>query len=136
MFTKGEFSTDNVTYGAVLNYTKGHIEAILVTSGTVVSAYKTDGTGAYSYNNTKAKELVQLIEKGVKGCTSKNGTPMPFELGAMTQHEFTKTKISYIMQLHKGEVAGAYIQSDSQRIEMSYINNFTIYTIKSQIKEM
>ena len=126
MFTKGEFSTDNVTYGAVLNYTKGHIEAILVTSGTVVSAYKTDGTGAYSYNNTKAKELVQLIEKGVKGCTSKNGTPMPFELGAMTQHEFTKTKISYIMQLHKGEVAGAYIQSDSQRIEMSYINNFTI----------
>ncbi len=126
MFTKGEFSTDNVTYGAVLNYTKGHIEAILVTSGTVVSAYKTDGTGAYSYNNPKAKELVQLIEKGVKGCTSKNGTPMPFELGAMSQHEFTKTKVSYIMQLHKGEVAGAYIQSDSQRIEMSYIANFTI----------
>ena len=126
MLTKGEFTTDNVTYGVIMNYRKGHIEALLITSGTVVSAYKTDGTGAYSYNNTKAKELVQLIEKGVKGCTSKNCVPMPFELGAMQQHEFTKAKISYIMQLHKNEVVGAYIQSDSQRVEMSYIASFNI----------
>lgn len=120
MFTRGEFTSNNVTYGVIMNYTKACIEAILVTSGTVVSAYKTDATGSYSYNNVRAKELVQLIKNGVKGCTSKNGTPMPFELGAMTQHEFTKTKVEYIMQMHKGEVVGAYIQSGDKRVELTY----------------
>lgn len=120
MFTRGEFTSNNVTYGVIMNYTKACIEAILVTSGTVVSAYKTDATGSYSYNNVRAKELVQLIKNGVKGCTSKNGTPMPFELGAMTQHEFAKTKVEYIMQMHKGEVVGAYIQSGDKRVELTY----------------
>lgn len=120
MFTRGEFTSNNVTYGVIMSYTKACIEAILVTSGTVVSAYKTDATGSYSYNNVRAKELVQLIKNGVKGCTSKNGTPMPFELGAMTQHEFTKTKVEYIMQMHKGEVVGAYIQSGDKRVELAY----------------
>jgi DNA polymerase I-like protein with 3'-5' exonuclease and polymerase domains len=126
MFTKGEFSIDNVTYGAILNHTKAHTEAILVTSGTVVSAYKTDETGSYSYNNNKAKELVRIVLAGVKGCTSKNSVPAPFELGAMTQHEFTKTKVEYLMQIYRGEVVGAYIQSDKARVEMQYINTATI----------
>ena len=96
MFTRGEFTTGNTTYGAIVNHTKLVTEAILVLSGTVVSAYKTDMTGSYSYNNVKAKELVTILKNGLKGCTSKNCTPMPFELGAMNQHEFIKTKIEYI----------------------------------------
>ena len=79
MFTRGEFTVDNVTYGAIMSHTKTRTEAILITSGTVVSAYLVDDTGSYSYNNVRAKELVRLVQSGVKACTSKNCVPMPFE---------------------------------------------------------
>ncbi|MBO5389806.1 MAG: hypothetical protein J6A59_17060, partial [Lachnospiraceae bacterium] len=126
MFTRGEFTIDNVTYGAVVHHTKSAIEAILITSGTVVSAYKTDSSGSYSYNNVRAKELVTSLNVGIRGCTSKNSTPMPFELGAMNQHEFIKSKVEYIVQLHRGELVGAFIQSADKRIELEYIKEFNI----------
>lgn len=121
MFTRGEFTTGDVTYGVLMNYTKSHMEVLLVNCGTVVSAYKTDGTGSYSYNNSRAEELGLLIKRGVKSCTSKNNTPMPFELGAMNSHEFTKVKVEYSIQLYMGEVVGASIRSDKQRVELEYI---------------
>ena len=73
MFSRGEFTIDNVTYGAIVSHTKLCTEVILVLSGQVVSAYKTDSTGSYSYNNVRAKELAQVLLTGVKGCTAKNG---------------------------------------------------------------
>ena len=121
MFTRGEFTVGNVTYGAILNYTKARTEAVLITSGTIVSAYLVDDTGSYSYANVHAKELVKLIQSGVKACTSKNCVPMPFELGAMNQHEFIKSKVEYTIQLYRGEVVGAFIQSSDKRVEMEYI---------------
>lgn len=124
MFTRGEFTVGNVTYGAIMSYTKTRIEAILVTSGTVVSAYLVNEEGSYSYNNVHAKELVQLVQNGVKACTSKNCSPVPFELGAMNQHEFIKAKVEYTMQMYRGEVVGAYIQSADKRVEMEYISDF------------
>lgn len=126
MITRGEFTIDNVTYGAILSHTKSCSEAVLVTSGTVVSAYKTDSTGNYSYNNNRAKELVQIVQSGVRSCTSKNGTPMPFELGAMTQHEFIKTKVEYIVQLYMGQVVGAFIQAADKHVELEYIDADTV----------
>lgn len=123
MYSRGEFTLDNTTYGAMLRHTKYASEALLVVSGTVVSAYKVDETGSYSYNNNKAKEFMQLIQNGVKGCTSKNGVPSPFLLGTMIQHEFTKAKVEYIMQLHRGEVVGAYIQSDNKKIFVEYVES-------------
>lgn len=126
MFTRGEFTVDNVTYGAIMSHTKARTEAILITSGTVVSAYLVDDTGSYSYNNVRAKEMVQLVQNGVKASTSKNCVPMPFELGAMNQHEFIKSKVEYTMQLYRGEVVGAFIQSSDKRIEMEYVANATI----------
>ena len=71
MFTRGEFTIDNVTYGAIVRHTKTEIEAILVNSGTIVSAYKTDNTGSYSYSNVRAKELATTLRVGIRGCTSK-----------------------------------------------------------------
>lgn len=122
MFTRGEFTVDNVTYGAIMSYTKARTEAILITSGTVVSAYLVDDTGSYSYNNVHAKELVKLVQSGVKACTSKNCAPMPsFELGAINQHDFVKSKVEYTIQLYRGEVVGAYIQSSDKRVEMEYV---------------
>lgn len=122
MFTRGEYTVDNLTYGAIVNHTKASIEVALVMSGTVVSAYKSDSTGSYSYNNVRAKELAQFVRNGAKSCTAKNGVPSPFELGAMTVHEFIKAKVEYVMHMYRGEVVGAYIQSDKVRIEMDYTN--------------
>lgn len=140
MFIRGEFTSENVTYGVMLRHNKPYIEALLVVSGTVVSAYKTSEEGNFSYNNTKAKEMVQLIQNGLKGATAKNGVPMPFVLGAMTQHEFTKAKVHYIVQLHKGELAGIYVQSDNKRIEADYVerlefpNNIPYVKLSKEIK--
>lgn len=128
MFTRGEFTVDNVTYGAIMSHTKARTEAILITSGTVVSAYLVDDTGSYSYNNVRAKELVKLVQSGVKACTSKNCVPMPFELGAMNQHEFIKSKVEYTIQLYRGEVVGAFIQSSDKRLEMEYISDVSMPT--------
>lgn len=128
MFTRGEFTVDNVTYGAIMSHTKARTEAILITSGTVVSAYLVDDTGSYSYNNIRAKELVRLVQSGVKACTSKNCVPMPFELGAMNQHEFIKSKVEYTIQLYRGEVVGAFIQSSDKRLEMEYISDISMPT--------
>lgn len=126
MFTKGEFTTKDVTYGALMSHTKSKIEIILVNSGVVVSAYKSDETGAYSYSNVRAKEMAQMVLAGTKGCTSKNAVPMPFELGAMTQHEFIKSKVEYIMHMYRGEVVGAFIQSADRRLEMEYVPEIQI----------
>ena len=123
MYTRGEYNVNNVTYGVLMNHSKIGTEAILINAGTVVSAFKTDVTGKYSYNNVRAKEFVSLISAGVKGCNSKNGTPVPLAsgLGAATMHQFIKSKVDYTLTLHRGEVVGAYIQSDTQRIELDYI---------------
>ena len=126
MYTRGEYTSDNVTYGVMMKHTKQYTEALLIISGSVVSAYKIDSTGSYSFNTNKAKEMVDLVLKGVKGCTSKNGTPMPFQLGALQQHEFTKAKVNYIMQMYRGEVVGAYIQTDKKRIEVDYADDLMI----------
>lgn len=120
MFSRGEFTIDNVTYGAIVSHTKLCTEVILVLSGQVVSAYKNDSTGSYSYNNVRAKELAQVIINGARGCTAKNGMPAPFELGAMSIHEFIKAKVEYLIQEYRGEVVGALIQSERLRAELVY----------------
>lgn len=122
MYTKGEFTTDGVTYGVIVNHMKHFTEAILINSGTVVSAYKSDSTGSYSYNTMKAKELVSVLQNGIKGCTSKNCSAVPFQLGAVNQHEFVKSKIDYVIQLYRGELAGAYVKSDKISIEIEYLD--------------
>ena len=38
MFLRGEYTSDNATYGVLMEHTKTKIEILLVLSGTVVSA--------------------------------------------------------------------------------------------------
>ena len=40
MFTRGEYSDKENTYGVIMSHTKKETEIILVTSGQVSSAYK------------------------------------------------------------------------------------------------
>lgn len=127
MICRGEYSTkEKITYGVVVNHTKYDIEAVLVLSGTVVSAYKANQTEAFCYQNTKAKDMVQLLQTGLRGCTAKNGVPMPFTLGAMTQHEFTKAHKHFTMQLHNNEMVGAFIEANNERISLEYNNTVKI----------
>lgn len=126
MISKGEFKFDNATYGVILSHTKSSTEAVLVNAGTVVSAYKTDITGNYSYANVRAKELVSKLKVGLRQCTSKNGVPTPCELGSMNTHNFTKSKVQYSIMLYRGEVYGAYITSDTFEINLEYTTQFTI----------
>lgn len=121
MFTRGEYTDKERTYGVICSHTKTCTETVLIESGVVVSAYKVDTTGEYSFNNVKAKEMTQLIRAGIRGCTKKNCVPAPFILGTMMQHIFTKSKVDYTIQLFRDELAGAVIESDTIRIDLEYV---------------
>lgn len=128
MFLSGEYTSDNTTYGVLMEHTKTSIEILLVLSGTVVSAYRMDQTGSYSYNNNKAKELASSISTGLKGCTKKKFTgTIPFALGVLSQYEFTRSKADYVVQLHildhVKEIAGISFQSDNKRADITYSAN-------------
>lgn len=121
MITRGEYVTNKKAYGVILNHTKQCSEAVLVENNTVVSAYKIDITGKYSYNNTKAKDLVELALDGVKGCNAKNGQALPWEKGTLMEHIFTKKKVEYTVQLYRNELIGMYATKgeDTVRLERS-----------------
>ncbi|MBR1454665.1 MAG: hypothetical protein IJ593_08515 [Lachnospiraceae bacterium] len=121
MITVGEYRDQNGTYGVVLNYTKNESEVILVTSGEVCSAYKKSGLDEYSFLSNKAREFFKILQQGVSGCKSKNGTPFPFTLGSAMSHEFTKAKVEYNIELFSGEVIGATIVwGNNNKIELRY----------------
>ena len=126
MFTRGEYTDKERTYGVICSHTKACTETILIESGVVVSAYKLDNEGEYSFNNVKAKEMTQLIRAGIRGCTKKNCAPAPFTLGTMMQHTFTKSKVDYTIQLFRDELVGAVIESDTVRIDLEYVQQAII----------
>ena len=119
MITRGEFVVNKHAYGVILNHTKQGSEAVLVENNTVVSAYKIDITGRYSYINNKAKEFVELVLDGVKGCKSTNGQALPWEKGTLMEHMFTRKKVEYTVQLYRNEVIGMYATrgEDTLRVE-------------------
>ena len=126
MITRGEYRDSNGTYGAIVKHSKLETEIILVEAGTVSSAYKTNRTGEYSFINKKAKEMYKFIQNGVKGCTAKNGTPMPFVFGTSVRHEFIKTKIEYQVELYNNELCGADITSENNYIHLEYYDDESI----------
>lgn len=125
MVTKGEYQDKDGTYGAIVVKDKSNIEVLLITSGQVSSAFKRDETGEYSFINKKAREAEKFLAAGIRGCTSKNGTPIPFPLGTSMLHQFIKTKTEYIVELFNGELVGAEIKSDtaSQYIHIEYASD-------------
>ena len=123
MFCKGEYRNDKKAYGVICSHTKRTFEAMLINNGVVESAYKKDETGEYAFGNVVAKEMATTLLLGIRGCTSKNGNAMAFELGVLTQHEFIKTRVDYLIQLSAGELCGCDISGENQRIELLYDKN-------------
>lgn len=126
MITRGEYVTNKKAYGVILNHTKQCSEAVLVENNTVVSAYKIDITGRYSYNNTKAKDLVELALDGVKGCNTKNGQALPWEKGTLMEHMFTKKKVEYTVQLYRNEIIGMYATKGEDTVRLERAINVAI----------
>lgn len=121
MLTKGEYRNSEGNYGVICYNTKEESELILVLKGNVWSSYKACEQGEFSYGNKKAKELWTFIKKAMKGCTAKNGTAAPFQLGTVSRHRFTKTNTDYIIDKFNGELAGAEIVGqDELYIQLEY----------------
>lgn len=124
MFTRGEYCDGSSTYGVICAHSKQDAEVLLVTSGTIASAYKTDGTNEYSYINPKAKEMYKVLKNGIAGCKAKNGEPMQFSLGSSMRHSYTKAKVDYSIELFDGEVVGAFISwGDGCSIFLEYTDD-------------
>ena len=125
MFTRGEYQDTSGTYGVIVNREKTNIEVLLIESGSVISAFKHDDTGDYSFANVSAHDAERLISNGIRGCTSKNGNAIPFDLGTSIMHEFIRTKIEYIVELYNGELVGAEIKDEqkSKYLRLEYMKD-------------
>ena len=125
MFTRGEYQDTSGTYGVIVNREKTNIEVLMIESGSVISAFKHDDTGDYSFANVRAHDAERLISNGIRGCTSKNGNAIPFDLGTSIMHEFIRTKIEYIVELYNGELVGAEIKDEqkSKYLRLEYMKD-------------
>lgn len=120
MFCKGEYRNDKKAYGVICNHTKKYFEAVLINNGNIESAYKKDESGEYAFGNVIAREMSTVVLNGIRSCNSRNGNAMAFELGVLTQHEFTRARVDYLIQLTSGEMCGCAITSDDKYIELLY----------------
>ena len=120
MYSRGEYRDKDGTYGVIMSHTKQSTEIILVTSGQVSSAFKTENNEDYSFINTKAKEMYIVIKQGLSGCKAKNGQPVPSELGACILHQFQKAKVDYAVALYNNEIVGVDISGDNLKIITNY----------------
>lgn len=123
MYSRGEYRDKDGTYGVIMSHTKQSTEIILVTSGQVSSAFKTENNEDYSFINTKAKEMYIVIKQGLSGCKAKNGQPVPSELGACILHQFQKAKVDYAVALYNNEIVGVDISGDNLKIITNYCSD-------------
>lgn len=123
MYTRGEYRDQNGTYGVIMNHTREVTEIILIVSGQVASAFKYEAGISYSFLNTKAKEMYNIVHNGLVGCKPKNGAPIQFELGTSVIHTFTKLKVEYGVELFNGEIVGLEAKSEKEYIRLNYDRN-------------
>lgn len=125
MILSGVYRTKDKVFTALVNVDKPNIEIMLVNDGKVLSAFKHDETGDYSFSNVHARAVNKLLSDGLRGCTSKNGTSMPFPLGTSVLHEFIKAKVKYTVEKFNDSLAGAEIVSDStdEHLRIAYDKN-------------
>lgn len=123
MYTRGEYRDKSDAFGVIMSHSKHECTIVFVKSGQVASAFKHDETGDYSFLNSKARGMYDIIKSGLSGCKAKNGQPLPFPLGTSVCHEFTKSKSEYSLELFNGEVVGANIATvNDEHIQLEYTN--------------
>lgn len=124
MFTRGIVRVENYEYKALLNHTNKRVEIILIDGDVIYSAYRKDDTGEYSYKNNKAKQIWDIINRGLRGCSSRNRTTIPFDLGVATRHAFTRVKRDYIIDKFDKDICGVEVNAEdgSVYINLTYTN--------------
>lgn len=123
MITRGMYRTANneVRNTLVVKHHKGYLEIFLGDiKGNLLSAYKKTSDFEGSYINNKAKDLAKIINMGITGCTSKNGSPVPFDLGVSSKHTFKKSNINFDVERFNDELCNAFITSENFAIELEY----------------
>lgn len=123
MITKGQYQDKTGTYEVLISHNKKEVEVVIITSGQVSSAYKENSDGEYSFISKKAKELWKVIANGMKSCTSKNASAVPFVYGTSVRHEFVKTKIEYCIETYNGELCLSEIRGEDVHISLQYEPN-------------
>lgn len=92
-----------VEYDLILDYAYNKdIKIYLGLDGSIVSAYKIDGNKRFAYKSKLAESAYKYIKLGIGGATPKNGTPVPFKLGASSMHYFKKQDINFEVQKFNG----------------------------------
>lgn len=121
MVTIGEYRlkvprnpSENAMYTIHVNYTAEQKEVVVLSAGSVISGYKIVENEEYCYNSMIAKDIYEYIRKGLAGCTAKNASAAPFELGTVAVHSFTKASANYQVLKYQNELAG---------IEMTHVKN-------------
>ena len=93
MVTYGTYRTNGKAYAVWINNSRRGTEIVIANSdNTIESAYKIEIDTEYSFKSSMAKTLFSIINKGLRGCTSKNAVAQPFALGTMITHEVVKGK--------------------------------------------
>lgn len=90
----------------------------------IVSAYKIikETKNEYCYKSKYAKDIHTIITDGLKGCTSKNGYPVPFTLGTSIRHEFKRKRLQYTLDKFNNSLCGILVISDNNntKLELQY----------------
>lgn len=121
MVTYGTYRTNGKAYAVLINNSRRGTEIVIANSdNTIESAYKIEIDTEYSYKNSTAKTLFSTINKGLRGCTSKNAVAQPFELGTMITHEVVKGKTEYRLSFYNNELCAAYINSEDINLDVYY----------------
>lgn len=144
MVLSGSCKVESREYNVIVEAGRGEIEVVLIDNNNViVSAYNKHYDGSvyfYTRNSNKDANLIyKILSDGQKKCTSKNGIPAPFELGAVTVHMFKSKGADYVMSIFSGQIAGADITgSELYELHVYYNNSLQMpyveYVKKTQVR--
>ena len=103
-----------------LSHSKYEAELIISDGVNVLSAYKKTKDSEKAYKNKDARKLYKLIERGLKGCTSKNGYPSPFVRGTSITHNVSKQGTDFSIEKFEDSICGLELSNDNEYVYMEY----------------
>ena len=139
MISSGVYKlSDGTEYGVVVIHSKLSTEVIAFQNNEIVSAYKKNIEFEGAFNNKIGDNIAKILKIGISGCSSKNGIPAPFALGACSKHVFKKSNINFEISRYNNELCGAYVTSDRYMLDLRYCDqnwkvpdiNYVEYTKK------
>lgn len=121
----GEYSDlkAGITYKIALSDDKYNSYLMVYQDGTPISAFKRDADMTYCYNTRLAKQIYDRISSGLSRCTSKNCTPLPFELGVCSRFIFEFRKVNYTIEKYNDSICGVEIAAEDYYIFTTFTKN-------------